>query len=248
MIVVGIDTSDRLCTVVISNSNNIIGGVSIRTRGSHLKDLIPVINYLVDKVNINMAEIDLFVIVQGPGNWSGIRIGVTSVKCLALSLNKNIVGINALDCYAFNFRYTDNLVFPIIDASKNQVYFSVFNCQGDSPKRIAKYDKKKIDDLLIEVNNKPKPSVIIGSAIKKYSDKISSFNDGKLIIESGFSNQLNGNLIIEAGMRKYKEKGADNILEIAPVYLQRSDAEKYFNTKYKSYNQKNENIRNRDSL
>ena len=234
MIAIGIDTSDRLCTAVISNYDKIIGQISLQTKDSHLKDLIPIIDYLLNKVNINKSDIDLFIIVQGPGSWSGIRIGVTSVKCLAQSLNKKVVGINSLDAFACKFKYTDNLVYPIIDASKNQVYFSVYNCKSDTPERISHYGKKKINDFLAEVNEKQKPSILIGSAIPKYYDKIYSFNCENLIIGSSLLNQLYGNLIIEAGLRKYRKHGPANTYEIAPIYLQRSDAEENYNAKYKT--------------
>ncbi len=226
MIVLGVDTSDRLCTAAISDSDTLIGMISFQSKDSHLKALIPTIDRLLKGVNIKIKDIDLFVVVQGPGLWSGIRIGVASVKCLAQSLNKEIIGINALDVFAQKFRFIDNLVYPIIDASKKQVHFSVYNCADDNPKRIADYNKKNIEELLIEADEKQKPSVIIGNAIYKHYDLVTAFNGKNLIISSPYMNQLDGSQILETGIRQYREQGADNTLELVPLYLQRSDAEK----------------------
>lgn len=237
MIVLGIDSSDNLCTAAVSDSYQILGEISFRIDRSQLQSLVPTIQRLLEDTGLNKSDIDLFVIVRGPGNWSGIRIGVATVKSMAYALKKPVVGINALDAYAQNYRYTNIPVYPVIDAHKSEVYYAVYDCSGDTPERKSGIARKKIDQLIAELNTESAPALFTGSGLIKYPGKIlppGNGENGNLIVSPPSVNQLSGRMIIEAGIKTFERFGAVDTFDLAPLYLQDSGAEKNYQLKQKT--------------
>ena len=97
MKILAIDTSTTHSSCSVMEDNNIVGDFSINQSMSHNEILLVMVDEVLKKLNIDIEDIDLFVAVTGPGSFTGIRIGVTVVKALAMALNKPIVAVNTLE-------------------------------------------------------------------------------------------------------------------------------------------------------
>ena len=134
MKILAIDTSTTHSSCSVMEDNNIVGDFSINQSMSHNEILLVMVDEVLKKLNIDIEDIDLFVAVTGPGSFTGIRIGVTVVKALAMALNKPIVAVNTLEALSFGV-FSDKKKIPLIDARGERVYYGVY--EGINNKNIG---------------------------------------------------------------------------------------------------------------
>ena len=168
MKILAIDTSTTHSSCSVMEDNNIVGDFSINQSMSHNEILLVMVDEVLKKLNIDIEDIDLFVAVTGPGSFTGIRIGVTVVKALAMALNKPIVAVNTLEALSFGI-FSDKKKIPLIDARGERVYYGVY--EGISNTNIVAPALLTIDELLEEFSNKGE-FVFAGDCVNLYKDRI----------------------------------------------------------------------------
>ena len=119
---------------------------------AHSRLLVPTIDKLLKKARLRLKDIDGFCIGIGPGSFTGLRIGVTTVKGLAYSLGKPIVAVPTLDIIAHNARNFKGIICPVLDARKGKVYACLYKSDGKVIKRISKYLLLPMEELARKVN------------------------------------------------------------------------------------------------
>lgn len=168
MKILAIDTSTTHSSCAVMDDNNIVGDFSINQSMSHNEILLIMVDEMLKKLNIDIEDIDLFVAVTGPGSFTGIRIGVTVVKALAMALNKPIVAVNTLEALSFGV-FSDKKKIPLIDARGERVYYGVY--EGINNENIVAPALLTIDELLEEFSDKGE-FVFVGDCVNLYKDRI----------------------------------------------------------------------------
>jgi len=125
MKVLSLDTSARTATVAIVEDGKIISEYSVVTN-THSTTLLPMIESAMDYSGIKANDIDLYAVSVGPGSFTGIRIGVSTIKGLAFVNNTPCVGVSALEAMAENLRGIEGIIVPAIDARRDMVYTAIF--------------------------------------------------------------------------------------------------------------------------
>ena len=125
MFVLAIDTSNTTLSVALVENNEILIEVIEATKNDHSKRLMPTIEALFKKVNRTPKELDLIAVAEGPGSYTGVRIGVTVAKTLAWTLNKPLVGVSSLEILARNIK-EDAYIIPLFDARRQTVFAGVY--------------------------------------------------------------------------------------------------------------------------
>lgn len=218
MIILAVDTSASTSYVCISKNNKIISQCSV-TNITHSQTLLPTIHYLLDLANISINDIDIFAIGTGPGSFTGVRIGIATIKGLSMGTQKWCIGISSLDAIAYSISNFEGTIYSIIDAKCGYFYCSAY-------KKDRKLIKKFINDTTIStkdleqlLKNDPNNIITIGDIENINSDKIKN---------NGYENNLYINKSV--GMIKYIHK--NNITEmtsyddIFPSNLMISNSEK----------------------
>lgn len=227
MIALGLDTSGERLTVCAGRGKDVIGEVSIDTRTTYLTHLLPAVDFVMKSAGMTIGDVELFVAALGPGAWTGIRIGVTAMKSFAHALGKPVVGLCALDVLACNMRFTEFPVYPVIDAARGQVYHAGFDCRLEKPERITAYGLSKVEDFLRDLKT---PAALVGNGVKKYMDKLSDVS-GDIILIPGNLSHISAAGLLEAGIDRFEKEGPDDTHALAPLYLQKSDAERVWDEK-----------------
>ena len=93
---------------------------------AHSSRLMPAIDQILKWADLTVHDLDACAVGIGPGSFTGIRIGVGTIKSLCYALKKPIIGVSTLEAIAYSLRYTDKLICPILDARKDEVYGAVF--------------------------------------------------------------------------------------------------------------------------
>lgn len=222
MIILGVNTSSDVGAIGLIKGSLLLGELVLEMRGASLQRLLPAIDYVLRSTQLTIQDVGLFTVVLGPGSWSGLRIGVTTLKCLACALKKPVVGISALDALAYNLRFADKLVYPTIDAKRGQIYFAGYRCQGETPERFTDYRLSSVEEFL---NGLESPAILLGDGSLKYKQKMIASLGNRVSIAPSFISQISGAFVAEAGLHKYIESGANDAFSLAPLYLQKSSAE-----------------------
>ena len=169
MKILAIDTSALTATAAIISDGTLLGEMSITTKLTHSQTIMPMIDELLKKVSLDISDIDLFACSEGPGSFTGLRIGIGTIKGLAYGLGKPVVGVSTLEALAHNISYTDFLIAPIMDARRGQVYNAVYKYEGEKLVCVTEPRALSVEELCEELTEK---TIFVGDGVKVYKEKI----------------------------------------------------------------------------
>ncbi|NEU32165.1 tRNA (adenosine(37)-N6)-threonylcarbamoyltransferase complex dimerization subunit type 1 TsaB [bacterium LRH843] len=121
-----IDTSTFVMGVAVTDGERVLGELITNSKKNHSIRLMPAIDQLMKESGVSPKDLDRIVVANGPGSYTGLRIGVTTAKTLAWSLGIPVIGVSSLALMAQVGRYFDGIVSPIIDARRGQVYTGLY--------------------------------------------------------------------------------------------------------------------------
>lgn len=197
-----IDTStDYLYTGIVSD-NILLAEVKQKFSHDLSKYALYEISEMLKKVNINPTEVDKIIVVNGPGSFTGIRVGMTIAKIYAYTLKKKIISISSLDAMQISTS-SNNLIVPVIDARRGFVYAGIYQ----DNKELLKKQYIKFEDLLDKLNNYQKEYIIVSNDNLKI-DNVVSYNPDILKI-----------------VNTYKDNEDINPHLVEPNYLKLTEAE-----------------------
>lgn len=224
MKILGLDTSTMISTCAVMEGNEIIGEYTINQNMSHSEKLVPMIKELLDNLNLRPKDIDLYGVALGPGSFTGLRIGVGTVKTLAHLFDKPIVGISTLEALAYNLPYNKTIV-PMIDARRNRVYTGIYTWQGEELKTLKEEEAIEIEKLL-EILDDYEDIVISGDGSQVYKDVIRENLGDRIKVATAGANICRASSICDLAKRNYERGLVDDYYKIAPEYLRPSQAER----------------------
>lgn len=227
MKILAIDTSTTHSSCAVMDDNNIVGDFSINQSMSHNEILLVMVDEMLKKLNIDIEDIDLFVAVTGPGSFTGIRIGVTVVKALAMALNKPIVAVNTLEALSFGV-FSDKKKIPLIDARGERVYYGVY--EGINNENIVAPALLTIDELLEEFSDKGE-FVFVGDCVNLYKDRI--LENKKFEITPACLNSCISKNACVIGKQKYERGDISDCFSLSPEYVRLSQAQRDLENKGK---------------
>jgi len=214
MNILAIDTSTMISTVTIANDSEILGDFNVNQQKTHSESLVPMIETLLELLGMEFKDIDEFVIAEGPGSFTGLRIGMTIAKTLAQVNDKKLIPISTLLALANNSS-SDNLKVPMLDARGNRVYGAVYDKDFNE---IIKEDLYTIENFSEMVNDLDEEIELIGDISLKYEDL---FEKAK-VLSINFRNTIGKSLIKLA----LENKNDYDLYQLVPNYLRKSQAER----------------------
>lgn len=222
MKILSIETAGSICAVALTEDDKLIKEEIIDDGNTHSVKLMPLIDKLLSETNTKISDIDLFACDIGPGSFTGIRIGVSTVKAFMDVTNKKVVGVTSLETLACNID-TDEIVCSLIDAKNENVYYGFFKKENEIYKNTDELGFDNISNVIEIAKQKNKKIIFIGNGSTIYKDMIESkMNNAEVIIDEE-TNKLNARNIAFAALKKQDEAVDSNNLR--PVYLRKSNAE-----------------------
>ena len=214
MLILGIDTSTKICTCSIFDSENgVIAETSLSVKKNHSNIVMPIIDNLFKISDLTINDIDKIAVAIGPGSFTGVRIALGIAKGLAMALNKPLIAVNELDILEAIASGNENEVIPLIDARKERVYY--------------KYQNKYVDDYLINlISNfdKNKKYIFVGDGAINYKNILKDNLGENAIILPMYNAFPRASVLCELALNKEEA----NIYTLEPEYISKSRAEKNF--------------------
>ena len=215
MLILGIDTSTKICTCSIFDSENgVIAETSLSVKKNHSNIVMPIIDNLFKISDLTINDIDKIAVAIGPGSFTGVRIALGIAKGLAMALNKPLIAVNELDILEAIASGNENEIIPLIDARKERVYY--------------KYQNKYVDDYLINlISNfdKNKKYIFVGDGAINYKNILKDNLGENAIILPMYNSFPRASILCELALNKEEA----NIYTLEPEYISKSRAEKNFN-------------------
>lgn len=223
MKILSVSTATNHLSVALNDGQQIIVEKNEHDERNHSEHLDPLIDEILKENKLTLKDIDRFAVAIGPGSYTGLRIGITTVKMFASVLNKEVVGISTLQALAKSVK-EDALVITGLDARNNN-YFAAGYKSGNIPDNVIPDGHYNIDVLIKAIQdytakNEVKKIIFVGSGLEKQDEKFKALNipyeygnDDQNVIHAGLIGQL----------AEYSEPvDPDKLL---PRYLRRTQAE-----------------------
>ncbi len=171
MKILGIETSTAVCGVALVDDEHLVADYRLNIKHFHAEKLVRLVDHLLSDTNTTLAQVDGIAVSIGPGSFTGLRIGMSVAKGLAVSQEKPLLAIPTLDALAQNgkdfFPHEQSVVIcPVVDAKADEVYYALYRLNGQGLKRVGEYQITSFDRLLTMIFREEK-IVFVGDAVYK---------------------------------------------------------------------------------
>lgn len=236
MKILAIDTSTQALGVALLEDEQIIVESITNLKINHSIRLMPTVEQVLDTADWRPEEIELVVVAKGPGSYTGLRVGVTTAKTYAWTLDIPLVAVSTLAIMAYPLRYYSGAIAPIIDARRGEVYTGLFSTSlVDKVKQIQELAPERIMPLkewlveikktLVQAELAESRVVFVGVDIIKHEEILAEWSGIVDLAAADYSLPRPGVLGL-MGYREYLMGELANIHTLTPTYLQLAYAEK----------------------
>lgn len=222
MRILAVDTATQNCAVAIADDDRLMADVSILRKETHSKHLISAITAALTQAAIALTELDGFAVTIGPGSFTGLRIGISSVKGLAAATGKPVAGISSLDALASQATGSSGLVCPLLDARKGQVYFSKFRRIRN---RFSRECEEQVASPQQVVKDIAEECLFVGDGAVVYRDFLAGRLGSLARFVSRDQNTIRADTVAVLAMARFKDADTLDSATLAPHYIRASDAE-----------------------
>lgn len=235
MKILGIDTSSMATSVAVIEDNKLICEYTVNTKKTHSQKLMLMIENMLKISDLDVNEMDLIAVCEGPGSFTGLRISMATAKAIAHVNNLPIVGVNSLELLAANMNLCDKKICSILDAQRTQVYSGQYKFENNEVVELKNIDVVEIDDLIEELKNSKEDWIMVGEAVYKYEGKLKDIEN--IHITAPSHNVSKASSLCSVAINKYnKNIDVYDCYNINPVYIRKSQAEVQYDEKMKRLN------------
>jgi len=230
MKILSIDSATAAATCAILNDDNVLGEITFNYKKQHSLILMPIIDELFNNTGINISDIDAFVASKGPGSFTGLRIGLSTIKGLSQGTGKPFVTVSTLDSLANNLAYTDGIICPILDALRDNVYTALYTFDNYELNRTSDYINISIDELINILKNKNCNISFVGDGVAKFKEKLIA-NLPAVHFAPSHLNLAKASSLGELGLKLLSKGTYDDLYASVPIYLRKPQAEREYEQK-----------------
>lgn len=220
MKILAVDTSARSCSVAIADNEILLAELINEAGETHSKHLMDMIKEAFEISGLRPSEVDGFAVTKGPGSFTGLRIGISSVKGLAAATGKPVAGISTLDALAAQAPVTFCLICAMIDARKGEVYSSRYRFVDGLVKKESKENNLLPEEAIESIYE---PCIFIGDGANTYRNIIEDKIGGHARFLPDAFNTIKASTVAFMGMKKFEDNDIEDVGNFAPFYIRKSD-------------------------
>lgn len=224
MKILAVDTSSKICSVAILEDRQVLDEINLDDGRTHSENLMPTIQLILERNDLTLDDIDLIGVTVGPGSFTGIRIGIASVKAMAEVKNIPVAAISSLQCLAKNISKDSGTVVSMIDARNNNVYGGIYDISTNS---VVEECAESVDALVDKITPY-KNITFVGDGAIINKGKIQRAFYGQKVEFAEENEQRAANTGILA-YEKYLTNSLESADSVIPLYLRKSQAERLKN-------------------
>ena len=221
MLILAFESSARPASVALLRDGSLLSQYSQCSALTHSRTLLPMAEDMLKNAELTIGDVDLFAVAHGPGSFTGVRIGVSTVKGLAWAANKPCVGVSTLEAMAWHGLAAGGVVCPVMDARRGQVYNALFEIRNGKPVRLCGDRPIALEELAPQLRELESPAFLVGDGAAITAKYLETVGIPSRLAPENLRWQSAWGVAMAASER---EPGtADSLL---PVYLRLSQAER----------------------
>lgn len=238
MRVLAIDSSGLTATVAVVEETQTVAEYTINYKKTHSQTLLPMIDEVVKMTELDLGTIDAIAVAGGPGSFTGLRIGSATAKGLGLALNKPLIHVPTVDGLAYNVFGCEDIICPIMDARRNQVYTGIYTFSKKAGEKegtnlvepvfqvIKMQMAVSIEELAERLNRYRRPVVFLGDGVPVYENVLAEKLTIPYSFAPGYMNRQRAAVVGTLAIQYYKSGKFETAEEHRPDYLRVSQAER----------------------
>ena len=173
MKIIAIDSSGLVASVAVATEESVIAEYSVNYKKTHSQTLLPMLDEIRSMTELDLKTVDAIAVASGPGSFTGLRIGSSTAKGLALALDKPIIEVPTVDALAMNMWGCPGIVCPIMDARRHQVYTGFFEFGEDDELVVIKERfAEDIETVVGMLNDIGRSVTFLGDGVEVSKDAI----------------------------------------------------------------------------
>ncbi|OQX64307.1 MAG: tRNA (adenosine(37)-N6)-threonylcarbamoyltransferase complex dimerization subunit type 1 TsaB [Desulfococcus sp. 4484_241] len=221
MKLLAVDTATNCCGVAIADDDEIVASVTLVSGLTHSRRLLSVIHDIMDKTGLTVADMDGFAVTLGPGSFTGLRIGISTVKGLAVALRKPVAGVSTLEAIAWQFHTSSMLICALIDARKGEVYTSRYRFKNGKPEIVLPECVLPPEQAIAGIKE---PCIFAGPGVDVCREAVCGNSVKTAVIAPSFQKNVPPGTVACLGIRNFKDGMVNAPDDLAPVYIRKPDA------------------------
>lgn len=233
MKILALDSSGLVASVAMAEDDNLIAEYTVQYKKTHSQTLLPMLQEICRMVELDLDTADAVAVAAGPGSFTGLRIGSATAKGLAFALNKPIVPVPTVDGLAYQMYGAKDLVCPIMDARRNQVYTGIYEFVPDSNGQFE-YDMRVIkeqcavsfDEISEILNGYDRSVMFLGDGVPVFRERMTQLLRVPYAVAPLHRARQSAAAIAALGSLYYRQGKAVDGAAFAPEYLRLSQAER----------------------
>jgi tRNA threonylcarbamoyladenosine biosynthesis protein TsaB len=185
--------------------------------------LLPLIDRVLLDSGITMKAIDIFAVAQGPGSFTALRMGMSVTLGLSIAAQKNIIPIPSLDGLAYNAGACEQLICPMLDARRGEVYYALYHRDsGHTLKRLTPYCVASPERILQAIEGK---AVLLGDGFMLYRDLFMTALQERAVVAPEHLHYPRASAIGALAMQRFREHPPEALFQgVMPLYVRPPDA------------------------
>ncbi len=225
MKLLAVDTSTRGCSVAVHDPDAALAEATYNGSRTHTRHVMPMVRSVLGLAGLAVTDLDGFAVTLGPGTFTGLRIGVGTVKGLAEAAGKPVVGVSSLRALAEQANLDGRLICPMIDARRGEVYFSRFKrregiLQRETPDAVA-----PPEEAIVAIRE---PCIFVGSGAVLYRETLTKTLGPLASFAPDGLHVIRAAIVANLGAARLSSVKTEDVHALVPIYIRKSDAELNF--------------------
>ena len=185
---------------------------------NHTIELLPQLMHLLNQTRLSLQSISGIIVARGPGSFNGLRVGISTAKGLASSLEIPIVGISTLEVAAYQHAETALPVCPIFNAGRGEIATAIYQQKHNEWRQLVTEHITTVDALCSQITTK---TIFCGELISSIATQLRKKLRQKVIIPPPAARLRRASFLAELGLKRLKAGNYDNPATLQPLYLRR---------------------------
>lgn len=226
MYILSLDSTAVAATVALCDDEHLLALTTIQNGNTHSQTLLPLVENVLSHFELRPHDMGLLACSAGPGSFTGVRIGVSTIKGLGFGTNIPCIGVSTMDALAYNLIGMNGLICPVMNARRGQVYNALFECADDTLTRLCDDRAVALPELDAELAASGKcPIYLVGDG---YDLAAAQFTACAHLLRKTpvMLRPQNAYSVAQVALRLYREGARTTDAELAPVYLRPCQAER----------------------
>lgn len=222
MKILALESSALTASVAVCEDELLLGEYTLNNGNTHSQTLLPMVESLLKFLELSISDIDLLAVSAGPGSFTGIRIGVATLKGLAFASEKPCVGVSTLEAMAYNLPIPNGLICPVMNARRKQVYTALFRHQDGGLTRLLPDSAISIAELDKLLADYDEPVYLVGDGYDITAENLThpvGYTPQRLRYQNAVS-------VAKVALEAYRSGNCTSDGDLKPVYLRPCQAER----------------------